>query len=108
MYGDEKFEKELIGPIYQTPIMPDNSVSNLFCVILPVDPEEYTVRHSKIISREYKLKVTLQLPVPHRNVSVDVPVFIGDRRLTKENNSENVHDELVEPPTYWHAMSEEK
>ncbi|XP_063893631.1 uncharacterized protein LOC135117711 [Helicoverpa armigera] len=108
MYGDEKVKKEVIGPIYESPVVPDNSVSNIIKVILPVDPQQYTVRHSAIISREYKLKVTIQMPMPHRNVSVNIPVFVGDRRLAKENN-ENKHTEPVEePPTYCHAMSEDK
>ncbi|XP_047019076.1 uncharacterized protein LOC124629628 [Helicoverpa zea] len=108
MYGDEKVVKEVIGPIYESPVVPDNSVSNIIKDILPVDSQQYTVRHSAIISREYKLKVTIQMPMPHRNVSVNIPVFVGDRRLTKANNENRNNEAAEEPPTYWHAMSEDK
>nr|XP_049696594.1 uncharacterized protein LOC126054553 [Helicoverpa armigera] len=108
MYGDEEVVKEVIGPIYESPIVPDNSVSNIIKVILPVDPQQYTVRHSAIISREYKLKVTIQMPMPHSNVSVNIPVFVGDRRLAKANNENRNNEAVEEPPTYWHAMTEDK
>lgn len=62
----------------ETPSIPDNSVSNMFNII-PVRQEVFTVRHSKAISREYIIRVTMKLPTPHSNAYVEIPVFAGIR-----------------------------
>uniref|UniRef100_A0A2A4JQH6 Uncharacterized protein n=1 Tax=Heliothis virescens TaxID=7102 RepID=A0A2A4JQH6_HELVI len=68
----------------KTPIVPDNSVANMFNILPPVTPEHLTVRHSKIISKEYKVRVTLMLPIPYANESIDIPVFIGEEVSDEE------------------------
>ncbi|PZC71167.1 hypothetical protein B5X24_HaOG213945 [Helicoverpa armigera] len=82
---DQKFEEtktveEVVGYCTMiTPTVPDNSVANMYNILPPIlPPEHLTVRHSKIISREYMVRVTLMLPVPYANDFIDIPVFIGE------------------------------
>lgn len=89
-----------------TPIVTENSVSRMF-IMIPVAPELCTVRHSKIITREYKLRVTLKLPLPHINSSIEIPVFVGER-LTGDVEIIEPNAPKEEPPSYWESMSEDK
>ncbi|XP_037298327.1 arrestin domain-containing protein 17-like [Manduca sexta] len=52
-------------------------------VTVPTLELERTVQHSKVISNEYKILVTAVLPVPHRNVTVMVPILLGDRACSR-------------------------
>lgn len=69
---------------------------------MPVDivvPSDIiSLDNSKIVSRDYIVRITAALPMPHRNVILDIPLQIGD----------NVQREEVcePPPTYWEAMGE--
>ncbi|KAJ8730553.1 hypothetical protein PYW08_001966 [Mythimna loreyi] len=69
-------QKTKVLAAVETPSIPDNSISNMFNII-PVGPDIYTVRHSKEISREYIIRVTMKLPSPHTNTSMDLPVLAG-------------------------------
>lgn len=76
---------------------------------IPVGPELCTVRHSSMISREYKIRVTLHLPPQHINSFVEIPVLIGERLVEKNNEtSDNEAGEssepIKEPPSYWEAV----
>lgn len=72
--------------------------------IMPLDivvPSDIvSLENSKIVARDYIVRITAELPIPHRNVVLEVPVQIGD----------NVQrDEIFDPPpTYWEAMGETK
>ncbi|KAJ8730548.1 hypothetical protein PYW08_001961 [Mythimna loreyi] len=94
----------------QTPEIPDNSESNMFNIMQLAANNLCTVRHSEIISREYALKVTLKLPLPHVNSSVDIPIFIGEiPNRYSEEASTAVGESMSEmPPPYWEAMHEGK
>ncbi|KAJ8721241.1 hypothetical protein PYW07_002016 [Mythimna separata] len=65
-------------------------------IIVPSD--KVSLDNSKIVSRDYIVRITAILPMPHRNVVLDIPVQIGD----------NVQREEIcdPPPTYWEAMGE--
>ncbi|KAJ8730542.1 hypothetical protein PYW08_001955 [Mythimna loreyi] len=67
-------------------------------IIVPSD--KVSLDNSKIVSRDYLVRITAILPMPHRNVVLDIPVQIGD----------NVQREEIcdPPPSYWEAMGETK
>ncbi|KAJ8730547.1 hypothetical protein PYW08_001960 [Mythimna loreyi] len=88
------------------PIIPNDNVSSMF-VMIPVAPQLCTVRHSKIITREYKLRVTMKVPLPHINSSIEVPVFVGER-LTENLDTTKASAPKEEPPAYWECMFEDK
>ncbi|KAJ0175848.1 hypothetical protein K1T71_009007 [Dendrolimus kikuchii] len=46
--------------------------------IVPTLAELYTIQHTKVISKEYFLKLTLELPIPYRNESAELEVVIGE------------------------------
>nr|XP_021199897.2 uncharacterized protein LOC110383430 [Helicoverpa armigera] len=69
---------------------------------LPVDivvpSDRVSLDNSKIVSRDYIVRITSVLPLPHRNVVLDIPVQIGDNVQRQE---------VVDlPPSYWEAMGE--
>lgn len=77
--------------------IPDNSVSNMSSII-SVAPDIYTVRHSNLINREYKVRVTLKLPLPHVNSSVEIPVFVGESLTVNDGEADELSESLT---TYW-------
>lgn len=54
-------------------------MSQIICVI-PTLPNSYSVQHANALTRGYKVRVTAELPDPHANAEVEVPVVIGERR----------------------------
>ncbi|KAJ8730544.1 hypothetical protein PYW08_001957 [Mythimna loreyi] len=57
----------------------EKSFSVITCIV-PTLPTLYSIQNSKILSREYKVRVTAKLPNPKDNVDVEVPVVIGERK----------------------------
>lgn len=51
------------------------SVDKIPCTVR-TSPDLYSIQNSKIVKREYKLQVTIIVPFPHRNESVEIPVVI--------------------------------
>lgn len=76
-----------------------------FPVAVPTRPV-CTIKNSKIISVEYTVKVTAVIPFPHTNLSVEVPIVIGEiiegSRVSPANTTSD------EPPPYWEAMGEDR
>ena len=67
-------------------------------IIVPSDI--VSLDNSNIVSRDYVVRITAALPMPHRNVVLDIPVQIGDSVQREEF--------CDPPPTYWEAMGESK
>lgn len=86
---------------------PENDISCMF-VVIPVAPELCTVRHSKIITREFKLRVTLKLPLPHVNSSVEIPVFVGERIKDIDVEIVEASAPIEKPPPYLETITEKK
>lgn len=74
-----------------------------FAFVLPTLPECYSIQYSKIISKEYKVRVTVRLPMPRVNASAEIPVAIGER-----GGARAVDDSDLCPPSYYEAVCEEK
>lgn len=64
-----------------------------------VPSDKVSVDHSEMVSRNYVVRITAELPMPHRNVLLEIPVQIGD--IVQR-------DECDPPPSYWEAMGEEE
>ena len=109
IFDDPKTVTEVIySCTVGTASVPKNTTSCMF-VVIPVAPDICTVRHSKIITREYKLRVTLKLPLPHVSSSVDIPIFVGERLKDEEVEDEVVEEATIEEkPSHWETMTEEK
>ncbi|CAD0200053.1 unnamed protein product [Chrysodeixis includens] len=58
----------------------------------------FSIQNSAIIAKEYKVKITLKLPFPHKNATLELPVVIDKVHYETDDN----------PPSYWQAMYEEK
>lgn len=72
-------------------------------ISVPID--KATLQNSNLIKRDYVVRTKATLPMPHRNIVLDIPVEIGPI-----NNfiSKNVPNELnvtpTAPSTYWETM----
>lgn len=105
-------KKTEVLAMVETPKIPNNSVSNMFNII-PVGPDECTVKYSNKIKRDYKIRVTMKLPPPHLNSHVEIPVFVGERPIKKQNEgidakagtSSEPMEPVEEPPSYWETVS---
>ncbi|CAH0702211.1 unnamed protein product [Spodoptera exigua] len=95
--------------------------------IMPIDiivpPNKISLQNSDIISRDFVVRITTDLPMPHRDVVLEIPVQIGDyfvrnnppQELQDKNWPPGVGDGASAsasaddpPPTYWEAMGEGK
>ncbi|KAJ8730550.1 hypothetical protein PYW08_001963 [Mythimna loreyi] len=92
----------------ETPKIPESSQISNMSSMIPVDPDICTVRYSNILNREYKLRVTLKVPCPHVNSSVEIPVFIGESVEENAGVEGEFNEPLEAPPTYWESMQEFK
>lgn len=99
--GVKRIEESVIDECSQiSPIVIENSIANMHNIIR-ILPNMYTVRYSKMVKREFKLKITLKLPMPHSNASIEVPIFLGEREPAA------IEDQKEASPTYWKAMPEQ-
>ncbi|XP_037298267.1 arrestin domain-containing protein 17-like [Manduca sexta] len=97
--GQKEYDDSVIqSSIIQSTSIPGKSIVNL-TQEMPVSSVIYTVRNSRILKVEFKLRVTLRLPMPHINASTEVPVLIIDK------SDEYLGDE---PPSYWQVMCEDE
>lgn len=88
-----------------------NNTKTYIKVSLPTIPEVYSIQHSKIINVEYFVKVTVDVPFPHINASVEIPIAIGERQ--GQSSSMNVlefndYEDDFDPPTYKEAVNYDK
>lgn len=83
-------------------------IKQLSCII-PTTENCVTLQNSQILSREYKLIVTMRLPVPHINASLEIPIIIGEKVPEIEIAQEVAEDVIPDepPPSYWEAMAED-
>ncbi|XP_061729723.1 arrestin domain-containing protein 5-like [Cydia pomonella] len=103
-----------------TPLIPAYKTVQYSCII-PTLPHLYSIQHSKTISKEYFIKVNINLPFPHRTATCTIPIVIGEGRggdclgiveLEDDLESYQVLEQTIsetdEPPSYWEVMNEDK
>jgi hypothetical protein len=61
-----------------------------------------SLEHSNLVSRDYFVHITVEIPFPHINAVLEIPLQVGDKN---ESTSETSDDP---PPSYWEVMSEDK
>ncbi|KAG6460216.1 hypothetical protein O3G_MSEX011837 [Manduca sexta] len=80
--------------------IPNDAVANLRQEIATL-PDMVSI-NTKVIKVEFKLRVTVRLPLPHLNAPVEIPIVIGEK-LEREESPED-----DPPPSYWEVMNEEE
>lgn len=73
-------------------------------IIMNLPPDIMSLENSKIVQREYAVKITVDLPMPHFNIVFEIPVQIGYRTDLIEESAAIPINEL--PPPYWAIMGE--
>ncbi|XP_026755277.2 uncharacterized protein LOC113515310 [Galleria mellonella] len=68
-----------------------------FAIILPFDKK--TIQYSKIVSRNYFLRIKVLFPIFRQNLTLDIPIEVGN-----EIGAEYMS--LPPPPSYWEVMGE--
>ncbi|KAG7311259.1 hypothetical protein JYU34_002290 [Plutella xylostella] len=93
----------------RSPTIPDRSVSN-FTLSVPSTANLFTIQNCRVVAKEYFVKVTLKLPMPYINASVEIPVVISGAELVEVNEltvsmpSTSAGPSTEAPPTYEEAM----
>lgn len=86
--------------------------------IVPISPSLNSIT-TKVMLKEYRVRVTIRLPLPHVNAFVEMPVLLGKRKgmpldecseALEENgtSASSVTPEEDAPPSYWEAMCEDE
>lgn len=78
---------EVLNCSVETEPIPANDVKIMVCVV-PTILDLYSIQNAKVIAREYFVRVTVKLPMPHRDDFVNMPIVIGDINETNEAISE--------------------
>ncbi|CAB3243367.1 unnamed protein product, partial [Arctia plantaginis] len=110
-YPKVKYEEDVPGTVAKTTSI-NCGGSQAMCIDVNVSPQIYSIENAYVVCRHYAIRIIAELPLPHRNAVLDVPVQIGII-------DENVHrywlertNEVVSysdaPPSYWEAMGEAK
>ncbi|CAH0702214.1 unnamed protein product [Spodoptera exigua] len=76
-----------------------NGVANLLCVV-PTYTNLSSIQHTKVMIREYKVKITAKLPFPHINAVLEVPVVVGSRKHEFLVPAAIYSQYQEEPPSY--------
>lgn len=74
-------------------------------VSIQVPSDKSTLQFARIASRDYFVCITADLPFPHRNVVLKIPLEIGEEIQMTESEQNEPNDP---PPSYWEVMGEEK
>ncbi|XP_013199286.2 arrestin domain-containing protein 5 [Amyelois transitella] len=105
---DVTFNKDVVDTDTKTgSIKSDETKIHDIVINLPTDAS--TLVFSKIAFRNYAVRITVQLPFPHINAVLDIPVEIGD--LIRDSDvvddvNEDTPSDYENPPPYWVAMGE--
>lgn len=105
------YEEDVAGTVSKTSPIKSGG-SQVMCIDVNVSPQIYTVENAFVVCRHYAIRIIAELPVPHSNALLDIPVQIGveDENLQRnwlEWASEGVSYSDA-PPSYWEAMGEAK
>lgn len=74
------------------------STSSDLTISLPSDIG--SLEYSHLVSRDYFVQIIAEIPFPHLNAYLEIPIQVGDRN---ESSPDAVDDP---PPSYWEAMAE--
>ncbi|CAB3260427.1 unnamed protein product [Arctia plantaginis] len=70
---------------------------------VPID--RATLQNSKVIKRDYVVRTKVTLPMPHRNIVLDIPIEIGPiNNFMPRNIPNELNVTPTAPPAYWETM----
>ncbi|CAH0755701.1 unnamed protein product [Diatraea saccharalis] len=72
---------------------------------IEIPSDLYCIDDSKLVSREYVVTMTVCVPVPHKNMQLDIPIQVGKTIIDTKSESEKNITEQESPPSYWEAMN---
>ncbi|GBP27329.1 Arrestin domain-containing protein 3 [Eumeta japonica] len=103
---------EVRGAKSETRGVKEKCTSNLTTAV-QIPKGHFTVQHSRIVQRQYKLQVKAKIPFPHFNLLLDIPVLIGDAGVEeaeemKEGLSYAEAAAAGAPPSCWQVMQEDR
>ncbi|XP_022814745.1 uncharacterized protein LOC111348384 [Spodoptera litura] len=95
----KKVDEEIVKNTCIMKSVATNGVTSLTHMV-PTYPNLYSIQHTKVMVREYKVKITAKLPFPHIDAVLDIPVAIGSKQheLLVPAAVYNQYDK--EPPPY--------
>ncbi|XP_075974348.1 arrestin domain-containing protein 2-like [Anticarsia gemmatalis] len=77
-FGHKRIRTDNVdGSVWEWVGTDKNSVNTVICDV-PTQPNLFTIQHTKVMTRDYLVTVTVKLPFPHVNASVELPVVIGE------------------------------
>ncbi|CAB3243369.1 unnamed protein product [Arctia plantaginis] len=110
-YHKVKYEEDIPGTETRTSsIECEDTLNNSIVVTAP--SHIFSLSNAKIVARDFMIKIIAQLPLPHRNAVVSIPVQVGIFEENVDLNSCQQMSECVTyddpPPSYWEAMGHTK
>ncbi|XP_061729725.1 uncharacterized protein LOC133534571 [Cydia pomonella] len=97
-YYNSTFANEIVTDIKTAGVR--SGETQTINVEIPIPKDVHSIENSRLISRDYFVKITVYLPLPYRNVTLKVPLQIAG--VSKENIMDE--DEAL---TLWEAMNED-
>ncbi|XP_072938816.1 uncharacterized protein [Epargyreus clarus] len=74
-------------------------------VVIDLPSDRESLEFSKLVTRDYFVFIIANLPLPHRNYTLQIPVQIGS--IIEENTTVAASgNENEAPPSYWECMNE--
>lgn len=97
---DKTVKREIINQnVLKSPGVSSTVEGDLTCEIPTNLTNLYSIQHSKFLSREYVVNVIVDLPFPHRNISLEIPVVI-DVETDKLKIDVNCHYSIFHSVSY--------
>ncbi|CAB3244680.1 unnamed protein product [Arctia plantaginis] len=112
-YSNVKIEKDIPDTDCKTSAVNCGDTQRM-PVEINVLSDIHSLANATIVLRDYFVRIVVQLPIPHINAVLDVPVQIGaiDSESTAGAAFQPISDDNVPsidpPPSYWEAMGETK
>ncbi|XP_053612628.1 uncharacterized protein LOC128676516 [Plodia interpunctella] len=112
-----KIMSDIDGTDMKTSSIKSDEKQNLnIVIVVPSDADKTTFGHSNIVSRDYFVKLTTEMPFPHIDAILEIPMEIGDVIQEVQVQpcpcddfeiGETPPDYDNPPPSYWEAMGED-
>ncbi|CAB3243015.1 unnamed protein product [Arctia plantaginis] len=87
----------------------DSQTTRTECIDIQLPSNIYNLENSKLLSRYYFVRLIAQLPLPHGNVVLNIPVQIGVKENANDNKMAQDYEDIIDddpPPSYWEVMGE--
>ncbi|CAB3235191.1 unnamed protein product [Arctia plantaginis] len=97
---DKNVKRETINQsVLESPLEASKIEGELTCAVPTNLTNLYSIQHSKFFSREYIVNVIVDLPFPHKNISLEIPVVI-EAEIDKLKIDVNCHYSIFNSISY--------